>query len=260
MGVLKIENRLGEENLNHQGCLMKIISYNRVDDILVEFQDEYKGVVHTQYKSFIRGNVKNPYYPMVLGVGMLGSKYPAKVNNKETEEHQAWKGMIYRCFDKKTKERQPTYENATCCEEWLIYENFYEWLHSLENFDRLYNKNKWNVDKDILIKGNKVYSSETCCLVPMNVNSLLIKKDNYRGDLPIGVKRSGESFMARCSNPLTGNREYLGSYSTPYRAFLAYKKRKEEIIKNVAQIECDKGNITKECYDAMMDYQVEITD
>lgn len=172
----KTKNRLGEENINHQGCLMKIIQYNRVDDILVEFQDKHKGIVHTQYQSFIRGNVKNPYYPMVLGIGMIGSKYPAKINNEETEEYQAWKGLIYRCFDKNTKERQPTYKNATCCEEWLLYENFYEWLHGQENFDILHNKCKWNVDKDILIKGNKLYSPETCCLVPMSVNSLFLKK------------------------------------------------------------------------------------
>lgn len=260
MGVLKVEGRLGEENINHQGCLMKIIKYNRVDDILVEFQDEYKGVVHTQYQSFIRGNVKNPYYPMVLGVGMIGSKYPAKIDNVETEEYQAWKGMIYRCFDKKTKERQPTYQNVVCCKEWLLFESFYEWLHSQKNFDRLYNKNKWNVDKDILIKGNKIYSPETCCLVPMNVNSLFLNKNNYRGDLPIGVKKSGKSFMARCSNPITNNREYLGSYSTPYYAFLAYKNYKEDLIKQIAQIEYDNGNITEKCCNAMMNYQVEITD
>lgn len=260
MGFLKIEDRLGEEGYNHQDCLMKIIQYNRVDDILVEFQDKYKGIVHTQYQSFIRGNVKNPYYPMVLGVGMIGSKYPARINNKETEEYQAWKGMIYRCFDKNTKERQPTYKDAECCKEWLCYENFYEWLHSQENFDNLYNKSRWNVDKDIFVKGNKIYSPNTCCLVPMNVNSLFLKKDNYRGDLPIGVKRSGKSFMARCSNPITENREYLGSYSTSLFAFQAYKNYKEDLIKQIAQIEYDKGNITEKCYNAMINYQVEITD
>lgn len=259
MGILKIENRLGEERHNHQGCLMKVIEYNRVDDILVEFQDEYKGIVHTQYKSFMKGNVKNPYYPMMLGVGMLGSKYPSKINDITTKEYDLWKSMIYRCFDKKTKDKNPTYKNATCCKEWLNYENFYEWLHSQENFNN-WSDNRWNVDKDILIKGNKFYSPETCFLVPCNVNSLFINKSNYRGDLPIGVKRSGNSFLARCSNPITGRREYLGSYSTSYYAFLAYKKYKEDLIKQIAKIEYGKGNISKQCYEAMINYQVEITD
>lgn len=259
MGKRKTENRLGEENVNHQGCLMKVIEYNRVDDIIVEFQDEYKGRVHTQYQSFIRGNVKNPYYPMVLGIGMLGNKYPSKIDNMETKEYQAWKGMIYRCYDKKTKSRNIAYQDATCCKEWLCFENFYEWLHSQENFDK-WDDDKWTIDKDILIKGNKIYSPETCCLVPNNVNALFISKRNYRGDLPIGVKRSHKSYIARCSNPITGNREYLGSYSTPYYAFIAYKKYKEELIKQISQTEYDKGNITEKCYNAMMKYQVEITD
>ena len=259
MGASKIEYRLGEENVNHQGCLMKIIKYNRVDDILVEFQDEYKGIVHTQYKSFVKGNVKNPYYPMMLGVGMLGSKYPSKINDITTKEYQAWKGMIYRCFDEKTKSRNLTYQDAVCCKEWLCFENFYEWLHSQENFEK-WDNDKWTIDKDILVKGNKIYSPETCCLVPNNINALFINKNNYRGDLPIGVKRSHESFIARCSNPITGKREYLGSHSTPFYAFLAYKKYKENLIKQIAQIEFDKGNITEKCYNAMMNYKVEITD
>ena len=119
--IMLKQNKLYETNYNNQGCLMKIIQYNRVDDIIVEFQDEYKGRVHTQYKSFIIGNVKNPYYPMVLGVGMIGSKYPSKINNECTKEYQAWKGVIYRCFDKRTKDRNPAYQDATCCEEWLCF-------------------------------------------------------------------------------------------------------------------------------------------
>lgn len=259
MSKIKTKNRLGDENVNHQGCLMKIVEYNRVDDIVVEFQDDYKGRVHTQYQSFIRGNVKNPYYPMMLGVGMIGSKYPSKINNKATKEYQAWKGIMYRCFDKNTKDRNSAYQDATCCKEWLCFENFYEWLHEQENFDK-WDDDKWTIDKDILIKGNKIYSSETCCLVPNNVNALFISKSNYRGNLPIGVKRSHKSFIARCSNPITGEREYLGSYSTPYYAFKAYKKYKEKLIKQVAEIEYNKGNITENCYKAMMNYIVEITD
>ena len=259
MGVLKVENRLGEMKINHQGCLMKIVQYNRVDDILVEFQDEHKGIVHTQYQSFIKGNVKNPYYPMVLGVGMIGSKYPAKINNVETKEYQAWGNIIDRCFNKKIKEKYLAYQNVTCCNEWLLYENFYEWLHSQENFNKWGDK-RWEIDKDILVKGNKIYSPETCCLVPQNINSLFINKSNHRGDLPIGVKRSGKSFIARCSNPITSKREYLGSYSTPYYAFLAYKKYKEDLIKQIAQIEYNNKNISSRCYKAMLNYKVEITD
>lgn len=43
-------------------------------------------------------------------------------------------------------------------------------------------------------------------------------------------------------------------------AFEAYKIYKELIIKQVAKEEFDIGNITKKCYDAMIHYEVEITD
>ena len=53
----------------------------------------------------------------------------------------------------------------------------------------------------------------------------------------------------------------IGYYSTPEKAFyLGYKPYKENIIKQVAQIEYDNGNITEECYQAMMNYEVEIDD
>ena len=75
--------RLGEERLNNQGCPMKIVIYNKNDDIIVQFLDKYKGEVHTAYNNFIRGNVKNPYYPSVFNVGMIGVKYPSRVNGEK---------------------------------------------------------------------------------------------------------------------------------------------------------------------------------
>lgn len=54
------EERLGEERYNKNNCLMKIIEYNKTTDIVVEFQDEYKERVHTNYHHFVRGEVENP--------------------------------------------------------------------------------------------------------------------------------------------------------------------------------------------------------
>ena len=256
----KRTDRIGEEKLNNQGQLMKIVEYNNAQDIVVEFQDEYKTKVHAGYKEFLKGGVRNPYGRTVFCKGMIGVKYPITENGKGTKEYIMWNNMLKRCFDKKTKNQNPTYKNVTCCDEWLLFENFYEWLHNQKNFDKWLNGNGWALDKDILVKGNKIYSSKTCCLVPNSINELFTKRDNYRGDLPIGVDSKDSGFQVRCSNPMTKKREYLGFYITVEKSFYVYKKRKEEIIKQVAQIEYDVGNITKECYDAMMNYEVEITD
>ena len=257
---LTYKERLGQEKYNHQNCLMKIVEYNNATDIVVEFQDKHKAKVHTQYSNFLLGNVKNPYYPSLFNVGIIGNKYPISTNSKHIKEYNAWKGVLERSYDKKLKEKYSTYKNVVCCKDWLNYENFYEWLHSQPNFDKWYNGKRWAIDKDILNKGNKIYSPENCCLVPHIINGLFVKGDARRGKYPIGVHKHINKFQALCNNPFVNKTISLGLYKTPHEAFQAYKKAKESYIKQVAQVEYDKGNITEQCYEVMMGYKVEITD
>lgn len=116
------------------------------------------------------------------------------------------------------------------------------------------------MDKDILIKGNKIYSPETCCLVPYAINALFVRQDSSRGDLPIGVRKRKYGYQAICSDPYTHKTKAVGRRKTIKETFNIYKEFKENLIKQVAQEEYDKGNITKQCYDAMINYIVEITD
>ncbi len=259
----KIE-RLGEEKLNYQGCLMKIVEYNNTLNIIVEFQDEYKARVHTCYAQFRSGSIKNPYCISVYSHGIVGDKCPASINGKSIKEYKAWNDMLRRCYGNiKGEKHKRNYGDVTCCKEWFFYENFYEWLHKQENFNKWLNGERWNLDKDILVKGNKIYSPETCCLVPSNVNNLFTKRNIARGSLPIGVhknKNKNNKYVAQCQNPFIHKYIVIGEYKTSEEAFQNYKIYKEDIIKQVAQNEYDKGNITKQCYDAMMNYEVEITD
>lgn len=261
MRIVDKERRLGKEQYNNQGCLMRIVVYNHCRDIIVEFQDSYKGRVHTNYNYFLSGKVRNPYFPDVLGVGITGNKYKVKVGGKLIKEYIAWKSMLKRCFDFKYKNNKHTYQHVFCCEDWILFENFYNWLHLQPNFDKWLSGELWAVEKDILLKGNKAYSPDTCCLVPMNVNSLFLKGDAMRGNLPIGVTKTKYGYQAKCRNPfIKGKVESLGTYNTPEQAFLAYKKAKESYIKQVAEIEYSNDNITKQCYEAMINYEVEIND
>ena len=254
--------RVGEEALNKQGCLVKIIEYNNANDIVVEFQDKYKARVHTKYCHFLSGDIKNPYYPSVLGVGMKGCLYPTRDEyGNYIKEYTTWNNMLKRCFDKKEKEKHKTYKNVCCCDEWLVYDNFYKWATTQSNYNLWKcGGNNWHLDKDILSK-DSVYSPKTCCFVPDIVNKLFNKQRLHRSSLPIGVQKNGDNFMARCRNPLNDSiSEYLGTYKTPLEAFLVYKTYKEDIIKQIAQIEFDAGNITEDCYNAMMKYEVRVTD
>ena len=260
----QITDRLGEERLNNQDCPMIIIKYNNYRDVIVQFQDEYKAEVHTTYKHFSKGEVKNPYAPSVYDIGMIGNKYATSINKKHTREYLCWRCMLERCYSDLYKNKHRTYENVVCCNEWLLYENFYEWLHSQPNFDKWLNGHRWAIDKDIFIKGNKIYSPETCCLVPSNVNGLFVGCNTERNEFPIGVSyhKATQKYRAEISKYNNGKyiSEHIGLYDTAEKAFLAYKKEKESYIKQVAEIEYNKGNITNECYEAMINYEVEITD
>ena len=255
-------SRIGESKYNNQGCLMEIVEDNGSSNILIEFKDKYNTRVKTHYCNFKSGSIKNPYYPSVYGIGITGNKYPRSINCKITREYDTWIHILQRSFDNKCKERQPSYDIVTCCEQWLNYENLYEWLHNQPNFDKWYSGKRWAVDKDILNKRNKHYSPENCCLIPQNVNCLFVKREAHRGTYPIGVRyHRTDGFVATCHNPFTNKSEQIGVYSTPENAFyLGYKPYKENIIRQVAEIEYKAGNITEECYRAMMNYKVEIDD
>lgn len=251
--------RVGEICVNYQSCKMQIVEYNSSNDIYVKFDTPVESVVHTSYKEFMSGSVRNPYYPEVYGVGCTGNKYHSIYT---TKAYKVWHGILQRCFDAKLQVRQPTYADCTIDDIWLVFENFYDWVMSQSNYDNWLHENRWMVDKDILVKHNKKYGPDTCCLVPEYINVLFTKRQNDRGVCPIGVyydKRS-HRYKAQCSNPLSGKREGIGVFDNPTDAFLAYKSYKENLVKEIASIEYDRGNISYACYCAMMSYTVDISD
>ena len=93
--------RLGEEKINKQWSLMKIIEYNNSDNIVVEFQDEFKHKKRTTYSLFRKNSIRNPYYPSYLGIGIVGVKY-----SSNTKEYIAWSSMITRCYSKLTEQNK----------------------------------------------------------------------------------------------------------------------------------------------------------
>ena len=189
---------------------------------------------------------------------MCESLKPEYKYSNYKKEHKMWLHMLDRVFNKEIHDIHPTYENVTCCEEWLKFENFCEWVISQTNYQQWKDNMRWDLDKDILLKGNLIYSPSTCCLVPNRVNKLFTKRQNHRGIYPIGVRKRNQKYEARCN--FDGHSEYLGVFNTVQEAFQSYKEYKEKIIKIIAQEEYAKGNITKQCYEAMMNYTVEITD
>ena len=193
--------------------------------------------------------------PSVYGVGFIGKgKFKANDGNgKPTKCYNTWKDMLRRCYDSKYHKKKSTYKNCTVCSEWHNFQNFAQWYYS--NYYE-FEDEKMALDKDILKKGNKIYSSNTCVFVPSSINNLFIKRDKCRGKYPIGVSKVKDKFEAWLSK---GNKRIrLGYFNTPNEAFLAYKIAKEQYIKEVA--EKWKAQISQKLYDTMMNYEVEIDD
>ena len=250
---MSCEDRIYEENTNKQGLKMKIIEYRTYLDIDVIFDDG--NIINTRYDHFKEGSVKNPYFPSVLGIGYIGNTITIDDNKKPLKSYTIWKSMLQRCYDSKsTSYKKYGGDGVTVCEEWKCYAIFKEWYD--EHYYEV-NNEKMAIDKDILNKGNKIYSPKNCMIVPERINSLFAKRASKRGNYPIGVaKGSGKKYVVRFS--INDKLTTIGSYATPEEAFYVYKEAKEKEIKRVADKYKDK--IPQKLYEAMYNYEIEIDD
>ncbi len=197
----------------------------------------------------------DPNEKSVYGVGFRPTRYPSHDSNgRITKEYNTWSGMMTRCYNPKYKLNKPTYNTAEVCDDWLHADNFMDWCQTQVGFG----VEGFQLDKDILNKGNKLYSPENCAFVPAEVNSQLTKADARRGEFPIGV--SWHTYHCKFSACMrTDNKtKHLGYFSTPEQAFLAYKVSKEAHLKIIA--ERYKDSIDERVYVALCNYKVEITD
>lgn len=252
----KRTERLGETLINNFGSEMIIVEYRKYSDIDVYFPEYDYTVKHAKYSAFEKGKIRCPFEPRVFGIGYIGvGEYKASENGKTTKVYDIWRAMLRRCYDPKLHMKEPTYFNCEVCDEWLNFQNFAAWYE--ENYYEIEDK-VMCLDKDILVKGNKIYSPDTCVFVPQEINTLFVKSDATRGELPIGVSidRRTNKFQAQCT--VNGKLTHIGCYSSPEEAFEAYKEFKEELIKSTA--DQYKDYIPDKLYDAMYNYEVSIFD
>lgn len=240
--------KVGDVFTTNQGCECVVVEYINAYKVKIKFLDEHGYKYFVSSNNLKVGRVKNPYYPSVFGVGYLGvGEYKASVKCKVTKEYATWRSMLNRCYSREYQERYPTYKGCYVHKDWHNFQNFARW------FDKQHKESGWNLDKDILKKGNKEYSSKCCKMVPREVNMLLLDSGASRGELPLGVSVKGKGF--RTDFCVLGKQKHLGTYPTPTEAFLVYKKAKELQIKEVANLY--KDVLCEDIYNSLMSYQVE---
>ena len=251
--VRKRRELLGKEfqTNNHGKCV--VVDYNGAKDVTVMFY-EPRCSVKCQTSQLKDGTISNPLYPSVCGVGFMGV---GKYSYKDKRAVNLWERMLNRAFNSIYHESRPSYKDVTVCEEWLNFQNFAEWCTTEPFFDTEdENGRKYHLDKDILVKGNKIYSPDTCCFIPQEINSISISVYKARGKYPVGVVKSGKKFLVRIRR--SGALESLGVFSNLDQAFSVYKQAKEEYIKSLA--EKWKGKIDDKVYESLLIYKVSMND
>ena len=165
---------------------------------------------------------------MLYGVGVNDADYTTRptVNGKCAVDpaYRSWGLMLQRAYNHKYHAKKPTYSDVTVCKEWHSFSSFRAWW--LENY-----REGCHLDKDLLVVGNKEYSTGACIYIPGWLNGFTVDSGASRGELPIGVsihKQTG-MYQSHCSNPIAGKQRYLGYFTTPEAAHAAWTKRKLEL-------------------------------
>lgn len=171
--------------------------------------------------------MKKPLY----GIGISDANYVVcqTIDGKKKicPFYQVWHSMLQRCYSSKLQVRRPTYLGCTVVEEWHSFMAFRAWMI----------RQDWQgkqLDKDILVAGNKIYSPSACIFVSRSINNLLNDHGSARGEWPIGVfyRIQNKKFQAYCH--LNGKQKYLGLFLDPHLAHRAWQHFKIKVIQQAA--------------------------
>lgn len=227
-------------------CL--VIKIEGKGKITVVFKENINHEIVTDYRTLKAGNILNPYFARYYGMGYLGvGKYRMTKGKKPTPSYSAWRFLMRRLFCEENLKVNPTYKGCTVCKSWLNFQVFSEWFYSQESYGLGY-----ELDKDLLFRGNKHYSPETCVMIPQQINKAL--KTTQVNTVVAGVRKRKETkgYQVRISE--NGKRRHVGEFYTTEEAHNAYVKAKEEYIHRLA--EEWKGKIEDRAYQALMNWTV----
>lgn len=171
----------------------------------------------------------------MCGVGVNDADYMTtpRVNGVKLWDpaYRAWVNMLQRAYDPKFHATHQTYIGVTVCEEWHSFSAFRAWWLSRS-------VDGWQLDKDLLVYGNKQYGPDNCVFVPNWLNSFTVDRGASRGRWPIGVSFHAYSglYTARCSNPITGEVSFLGYFrlaESAYQSWVEKKLRLADELRNL---------------------------
>ena len=160
----------------------KVISVKGWDNVKVKFLLTGFELI-TRKERVVSGSIRDPLYPSVYGVGFIGvGEYNSSSGKSGIHNtiYKTWSSMLKRCYSGKYK----TYYDCSVCDEWKNFQNFARWYEDNYPSDGM----KYDLDKDIKIDGNKIYSPDTCIFAsPFDNKSKAMSKEcrmiNPEGEL-----------------------------------------------------------------------------
>lgn len=162
-----------------KGYFLEVVEYNRHDNIIVKCLGVSEDTFKVRANALRIKQVRNPFARNCFGVGYLGmGEFKTGGAKKGTLEYKAWMGMLQRVYG----DVLVCYLGCTVHQHWHNFQNFAKWYTSQRFYGRGY-----HMDKDLLSRGVKIYSPETCCLLPVEINSLIVQLNEKINGLPVGV-------------------------------------------------------------------------
>lgn len=222
-----------------------VIEYKNFKNVKVKF-DNTLNEIWCRGDHLKTGNVNDPKAATVFGKGVVDG-CTTSINGKLTTWYNSWAGMLERCYCPKLLLRHPTYRGCTVADEWLHLPTFKLW------FDKNHREG-FQLDKDLLVWGNKVYSAATCSYVPRSLNNLLKLQENSRvGILGVCKHTNASGYIAHVSRRDNKLSRYFTSES---EAAKWYAYEKEAFVRSEADYYYNRGDISGRLYQVLVDFKV----
>lgn len=241
----------------NEGYQIRVVEYNDKYNIEIEFlYNGYHKIV--TLAALNSGAIKNPFHP-----GKYGNYFGDGPYGKHSHItiYTTWTNIFKRLDPEhqETNSRNRKYKNVSICNEWLNYQNFAFWYDSYISSLNIDLIDSYQLDKDILQweQEYKIYSPNTCCIVPYQINQCIdnLYKERVVENLPMGVTQSGKNtFTINLS--INGKIGYFGVFDSPEEAFIVYKKEKEKHIRELADYYYSINAIKENVYNALYNINI----
>lgn len=196
--------------------------------VKVQWLDDFGYIQDVRVDTLKTGSIRNPYQRTVEGIGYLGVGVHDRTDR---DKYNSWASMIARCYRQKLKDKYPTYEECYSTDDWHCYQTYADFYESCP-----YRKKGWNLDKDLLVPGNKLYSPDTCVYLPSNINTKLfyVPTKNKFGLKGVWYDSQYDKWMATVSKAVDG-RGTIGRFKTKEEASSAVLRSEHKFFCRLAE-------------------------